>query len=281
MPNPLSLSPSKLSILKECPRCFYDAVVLHVARPRGAFPSLPGGMDLIVKAYVDQFRGALPPQLQGRVPGVLYPDLAVLRRLRNWRSGLSVSLTFDVRGNSVGVKLIGALDDLLVVGSQYAPLDTKTKGGLRSNTGSTDPCRPLYKWPRQVPPFVSLLVPSGQRVLDQVTPLTLAPARFAPTRLAPVRLAPFRFAPLRFAPARSELARVASVRFPPLRFAPARVAPVRLVSFRFAAFRFAPAKLALAKSAPLRLQPARFAPQRVTVCPSTGDVLPTMFVSPL
>ena len=136
MPKPFSLSPSKLSILKECPRCFYDAVVLHVARPRGAFPSLPGGMGLIVKAYVDQFRGALPPQLQGRVPGVLYPDLAVLRRLRNWRSGLSVSLTFDVRGNSVGVKLIGALDDLLVVGSQYAPLDTKTKGSAPKDDGS-------------------------------------------------------------------------------------------------------------------------------------------------
>ena len=50
----------------------------------------------------------------------------------------------------------------------------------------------------QVPPSWSLLVPSGQVVLLQITPVTVGPEglpRLAPSRLAPVRLASVRLAP--------------------------------------------------------------------------------------
>jgi hypothetical protein len=59
-----------------------------------------------------------------------------------------------------------------------------------------------------VPPFWSLLVPSGQVVLFKITlfkfapfaPCRLAPRRSAFVKLAPCRLAPTRVAPLRSAP---------------------------------------------------------------------------------
>jgi hypothetical protein len=83
-----SLSASKLNLMKECKRCFFDANILKVERPRGIFPSLPGGVDRVMKDYLDQYRETLPPSLKGRIPGVLWGDIAQITKLRNWRSGL-------------------------------------------------------------------------------------------------------------------------------------------------------------------------------------------------
>jgi hypothetical protein len=45
------LSPSSLSLLKECPRCFWLQFNKGIRRPSTVFPSLPGGMDRILKAF--------------------------------------------------------------------------------------------------------------------------------------------------------------------------------------------------------------------------------------
>src|SRR3989344_3937655 len=66
----IRLSPSTgLNLFRDCPRCFWLHYNKNVHRPRGIFPSLPGGMDLVLKDYFDQFRGSLPPELEGKVRG--------------------------------------------------------------------------------------------------------------------------------------------------------------------------------------------------------------------
>lgn len=126
----IQLSPSKLSLLRDCERCFWDANVKKIARPRGIFPSLPGGMDRILKNHFDKFRGSLPPEVEGDINGVLFSDLEVLNKWRNWKSGL---VYYDP---VLDVKIIGALDDCAIDKGLYVPLDYKTKGSKPKTDGS-------------------------------------------------------------------------------------------------------------------------------------------------
>lgn len=130
MAKQISLSPSKLNDFERCPRCFWDAYAGKVPKPRGIFPSLPGGMDLIMKDYVDQFRGKVPPGLEGLIPGVLQPNQEQMRKWRYWGTGP----TYLDETNDI--KLIGALDDCIVDGDVYIPLDWKTKGSCPEDDGS-------------------------------------------------------------------------------------------------------------------------------------------------
>ncbi|MEM3126988.1 MAG: hypothetical protein QW331_02890 [Candidatus Woesearchaeota archaeon] len=52
--------------MKECPRCFWLAFNKDIKRPDTVFPSLPSGMDKILKEHFDKFmrKGELPPELQ-------------------------------------------------------------------------------------------------------------------------------------------------------------------------------------------------------------------------
>lgn len=126
----ISLSPSKLNLFRECPRCFWDAYAGETPRPRGIMASLPGGMDLIMKRYVDQFRGKLPPGLEGKIPGVLFNDMVLMKRWRFWKTGPSY------QDKDRQIILVGALDDCLVDGGFYIPLDWKTKGAEPKDDGS-------------------------------------------------------------------------------------------------------------------------------------------------
>ena len=125
----MQLSPSKLSVLRDCRRCFWLENKAGVKRPRGIFPSLPGGIDRILKPYYDSCRPKLPEEL-GFLRGYeLFSDQATLNKWRNWRSGLTCVVS--------GVKIIGALDDCLVDASgAYVPLDYKTKGSSPKDDGS-------------------------------------------------------------------------------------------------------------------------------------------------
>lgn len=120
------LSPSALNLFLGCPRCFWMDKVKRVGRPRGIFPSLPGGMDKKIKAYFDSFRakGALPPELKGNdfIGIKLFDNQEQLDRWRNWQTGLFY------QDGSNGWVLRGALDDLLVEAQRYIPFDYKTKG---------------------------------------------------------------------------------------------------------------------------------------------------------
>lgn len=75
-----SLSPTALGTFKNCPRCFWLEKVKNIKRPRGIFPSLPGGMDAVIKTYFDKFRatGTLPPEIASHVEGKLVADQALL-----------------------------------------------------------------------------------------------------------------------------------------------------------------------------------------------------------
>ena len=126
----ISLSPSKLSVFLECKKCFWDSYAADCPKPRGIFPSLPGGMDLVMKNYFEQFRGSLPPILKGEIPGVLMADRDKMKKWRFWKTGPSY---IDVKNK---IKLVGALDDCLVDGDIYIPLDVKTKGSEPKTDGS-------------------------------------------------------------------------------------------------------------------------------------------------
>ncbi len=133
MTKAITLSPSALSLFKDCPRCFWLEKVKNIKRPRGIFPSLPGGMDRVIKAYFDTYRiqRMLPPELQTEAfKGIqLYENQAQLEQWRAWRTGLQY--------HENGSVLSGMLDDLLVRGDKYIPFDYKTKGSPTNEEDAT------------------------------------------------------------------------------------------------------------------------------------------------
>lgn len=120
----IRLSPSTLNLFLECPRCFWLHINENIHRPRGPFPSLPMGMDNVIKVYFDKYRikGELPPEIRDKVEGKLIPDLELLNNWRNWKTGL------EYKDEILGVTLFGALDDCLQDDKYYAPVDYKTRG---------------------------------------------------------------------------------------------------------------------------------------------------------
>lgn len=125
------LSPTTMSMI-ECSRCLWDKLVWKVKRPSGPFPSLPGGVDTVMKNYCDRYRGALPPILKAavqQVPSlgefVLHQDQRWLNTLRDWKGGIVYSHKI---GDQV-YKISGAIDDVLVrvEDGALAILDGKSK----------------------------------------------------------------------------------------------------------------------------------------------------------
>ena len=128
------LSPSSLNLMRECPRCFWLEKHKVWKRPSGAFPSLPSGMDRILKVHFDRFRdrGELPPELaksECKDDGcLLFPDKELLKIWRNNFKGIRWQ-------DSDGNVLHGAVDNLLIKGSKIIVLDFKTRGfSLKENT---------------------------------------------------------------------------------------------------------------------------------------------------
>ena len=108
------LSASTLKIFQECPRCFWLHVNKRIERPRGPFPSLPSGIERVLKQYFDAYRrrGTLPPLVQGKFQGTLATH--------------SMTLGFD--DERTKARLWGKLDDCLVLpDARFAPLDHKTR----------------------------------------------------------------------------------------------------------------------------------------------------------
>ncbi len=118
------LSPSSLNLLKECKRCFWLHHNKGIKRPSGVFPSLPSGMDKVLKEHFDFFmeKNELPPELKdfnGKLN--LFNDKELLGIWRNNRKGIQWK---DNKGNI----LSGAIDNLLEKDNKLIVLDYKTRG---------------------------------------------------------------------------------------------------------------------------------------------------------
>jgi hypothetical protein len=108
------LSASTLKLFQECPRCFWLHINQRIERPRGPFPSLPSGIDRVLKGYYEQYRssGALPPIIHGKLPGRLS----------------TTALTLGFNDPVTKARLWGKLDDCVILPDErLAPLDHKTR----------------------------------------------------------------------------------------------------------------------------------------------------------
>lgn len=127
------LSPSSLSLMKECPRCFWLDKHSVWKRPSGIFPSLPSGMDGILKNHFDKFRdkGVLPPELCETKECKKLKLFDDIETLKAWRSNFKGIRFEDKKGNV----LFGAVDNILVKGKKMIVLDYKTRGfALKEDT---------------------------------------------------------------------------------------------------------------------------------------------------
>lgn len=118
------LSATTLKLFQECPRCFWLHVNKKIERPRGPFPSLPSGIDRILKVYFDQYRPqkTLPPLIRGKVDGTL----------------ASGPLTLGFNDPVTKARLWGKLDDCVVLPDQrLAPLDHKTRASAPDDVSYT------------------------------------------------------------------------------------------------------------------------------------------------
>lgn len=119
----IRLSPTTgLGLFRDCPKCFWLHYNKKVHRPRGIFPSLPGGMDLVIKDYFDKYRGSLPPEMEGKAKGSLMKDNKLMNQWRNWRTGM------EYVDDKLNATLFGALDECIEYDGKYIPVDYKTRG---------------------------------------------------------------------------------------------------------------------------------------------------------
>jgi len=121
------LSPSAINLMLECQRCFWLEKHKVWKRPSGVFPSLPSGMDMVLKKHFDKFmeRGELPPEMREYGIGNeynLFNDKAKLEIWRNNRKGI------QYKDKTSGIILMGAVDNLLTKKGKIIVLDYKTRG---------------------------------------------------------------------------------------------------------------------------------------------------------
>lgn len=119
------LSPSSLNLMKECPRCFWLTQHKIWKRPSGAFPSLPSGMDKILKTHFDKFKekGLLPPEL---CENSHCKDMKLFEKkeLKVWQNNLK-GIRWEDKERNI---FFGAVDNILVKEKKLIVLDYKTRG---------------------------------------------------------------------------------------------------------------------------------------------------------
>jgi hypothetical protein len=102
-------------------------MVRKIERPRGIFPSLPGGMDRVAKSYVDAcIAGGHPVHWLNDLPGAAaHSDRKLISKIQNWKTGLRC----EVQTPQGPVAVSGALDEVIVwENGTFSPWDYKTKG---------------------------------------------------------------------------------------------------------------------------------------------------------
>ena len=126
-------SNSTLGTFEECPRCFWLEQRHGIKRPRGIFPSLPGGVDRVLKVYFDEHMsaGTMPPEMADLAGATPFPDRGMMELWRNWRN-----LIVDIDGIAF---LSGALDELIVwPDGLHSPYDYKTRGAAPKEGASEE-----------------------------------------------------------------------------------------------------------------------------------------------
>ena len=120
------LSPSSLNLMQECPRCFWLTLHGKWKRPTGPFPSLPSGIDKILKEHFDKFRdrGELPPEISKNSNCANMKLFDDKEKMKVWQSNFKGVSWKDKNGN----ELHGAVDNILVKGKKLIVLDYKTRG---------------------------------------------------------------------------------------------------------------------------------------------------------
>lgn len=122
--------------MEDCPRCFWLSQHKVWKRPAGIFPSLPSGMDRILKNHFDKFRdkGKMPPELCEGKAGKECANMKLFgdkEKLKIWQSNFKGVSWKDRKGN----ELHGAVDNILVKGKKLIVLDYKTRGyALKEDT---------------------------------------------------------------------------------------------------------------------------------------------------
>ena len=167
----IKLSKSSMSLIEDCPRCFWLQIVKKIRRPAGIFPSLPSGMDRILKEHFDKFRenNDLPPELKKNNLNVkLFNDKELLKLWRNNRKGIEY---YDKENDII---LMGAVDDILDNNGKLIVLDYKTRGfDLKEDTAH------MYK--DQVNIYNFLLRKNGYKTEDYAYLLFYMPEKVLET----------------------------------------------------------------------------------------------------
>ena len=125
--KPIKLSPSSINLMIECPRCFWLAIHKIWKRPEGIFPSLPSGMDKVLKEHFDKFmkKGELPPEIREYGINNGYKLFDDKKKLDIWRSNFK---GMQYKDKTSGTILRGAIDNILKKENKLIVLDYKTRG---------------------------------------------------------------------------------------------------------------------------------------------------------
>lgn len=131
--KPITVSPSMLMDFVKSPHLFWLDRNLKLGWPRGAFPSLPGGMDGALKDWYDKWRiTGLPPEVRAQgLTGRPHPDQKLVSRLRTkGKNGMTpITVTQEVGGKVYTITFQGQIDDLLLeANGDVSVYDYKTKG---------------------------------------------------------------------------------------------------------------------------------------------------------
>lgn len=170
---PYKLSPTSINLFLECPRCFWLQIVKKITRPQGIFPSLPSGMDKILKEHFDSYmqKGELPPEIAEHGIANGYRLFADKKQLDIWRSNFKGIQYTD---HTSGVVLRGAVDNLLTKGKKLVILDYKTRGfPLKEDTHE--------HYQTQMDLYTYLLRQNGHATEDYAYLLFYHPDRVLPT----------------------------------------------------------------------------------------------------
>jgi len=170
------LSPSAINLFLECPRCFWLDKHGVWKRPAGIFPSLPSGMDRILKEHFDRFRdnGELPPEIctHEHCNGLkLFGETQEEKDLINsWRNNFKGIRYTDKKGNT----LFGAVDNILKNKDTLIVLDYKTRGfPVKEDTHE--------HYQNQMDTYNFLLRENGYKTEDYTFLLFYMPSKVMPT----------------------------------------------------------------------------------------------------